>query len=132
MTSRPKARKGRLLFLTLAALLLMAAGGFVDSVRGQEKTLPRLVDLGATQCIPCKMMAPILDELAKEYAGKLEVVFIDVWQNRDLAAEYGVRMIPTQIFFAPSGEELFRHTGFYAKNDILNKWRELGYPFAAK
>lgn len=88
--------------------------------------LPKLLDLGAGKCIPCKMMAPILEELKKEYAGKMEVEFIDVWQNPDAGKAYGVEMIPTQIFYDAEGRERFRHTGFYGKEDILGKWKELG------
>jgi len=88
--------------------------------------LPKLLDLGATKCIPCKMMAPILEELKKEYAGKMKVEFIDVWQNEDAGKQYGVNMIPLQIFFDANGKELFRHEGFFAKEDILAKWKELG------
>jgi thioredoxin 1 len=87
---------------------------------------PRLLDLGATKCIPCKKMAPILDELKEEYAGRMDVEFIDVWKNRDAGGQYGIQSIPTQIFFDASGKELFRHEGFFAKEDILKKWRELG------
>jgi thioredoxin 1 len=88
--------------------------------------VPRLVDLGAGKCIPCKQMAPILEELKKEYAGRMEVEFIDVWKNPDAGKAYGVEMIPTQIFYDASGTELFRHTGFFGKEDILGKWKELG------
>ena len=88
--------------------------------------LPRLVDLGATKCIPCKIMAPILEGLKKEYKGRLEVVFIDVWENPDEAKKSGIRVIPTQIFYDASGKELFRHEGFFSKEDILGKWKEFG------
>ncbi len=88
--------------------------------------LPRLVDLGADKCIPCKMMAPVLEELKKEYAGRLRVEFIDVWKNKDAGEPYGIKLIPTQIFFDASGKELWRHEGFIAKKDILAKWKELG------
>ena len=91
--------------------------------------LPKLVDLGADKCIPCKMMAPILEEMKKDYAGKLDVVFIDVWKNADAGKQYGINLIPTQIFFDASGKELFRHEGFFAKEDILAKWKELGVNF---
>ncbi len=100
------------------------------------KALPRLVDLGADKCIPCKKMAPILEELKKEHAGTLEVVFIDVWKNPDAANPYNINLIPTQIFFGADGKELFRHEGFFPKEDILAKWKELGVelsgPGAAK
>ncbi|MCX5642450.1 MAG: thioredoxin family protein [Candidatus Omnitrophica bacterium] len=93
--------------------------------------LPRLVDLGAKTCIPCKMMAPILEELRNEYKGKLQVKFIDVWEDRSAGDQYGIRVIPTQIFFDPSGKELFRHVGFISKEDILAKWQELGFNLTA-
>ena len=94
------------------------------------KTLPKLLDLGATKCIPCKKMAVVLEELKKDYAGKLEVEFIDVWQNPDSAKKYDIRLIPTQIFFDVNGKELFRHEGFFGKEDILTKWKELGVKLA--
>jgi thioredoxin 1 len=89
-------------------------------------SLPRLVDLGAKKCIPCKMMAPILEELKKEYAGVFDVDFIDVWQNPSSANEHSIRVIPTQIFYDANGKELFRHEGFFSKEDILLKWKQLG------
>jgi thioredoxin 1 len=87
---------------------------------------PKLVDLGADKCIPCKMMAPVLAELAREYAGQLDVVFIDVWKTRGEGERYGIRVIPTQIFYSAEGKELFRHEGYFAKKDILAKWKALG------
>jgi thioredoxin 1 len=91
-----------------------------------DNPLPRLVDLGAGKCIPCKMMAPILEELKEEYKGQFDVVFIDVWEKKAAGDQYGIRMIPTQIFFDAEGRELFRHEGFFSKGDILGKWKELG------
>ena len=84
-----------------------------------EKPLPLLLDLGATKCIPCKMMAPILEELRKEYQGRFDVVFIDIFENKEAISEYSVRVIPTQIFFNAKGKELFRHQGFYSKEQIM-------------
>ncbi len=91
-----------------------------------ETKLPKLLDLGATKCIPCKKMVPILEALKKDYVGKLEVEFIDVWKSADEAKKYGIKLIPTQIFFDATGKELFRHEGFYGRDDILAKWKELG------
>ena len=88
--------------------------------------MPRLVDLGAGKCIPCKLMAPILEELKKEYKGRLQVEVIDVWESPDAGKKYKINLIPTQIFFDTAGKELFRHEGFFAKKDILAKWKELG------
>jgi thioredoxin 1 len=88
--------------------------------------LPRLVDLGASACVPCKMMKPILDDLMANYADQFTTEFIDVWKDREAGHAHGVEMIPTQIFYDAEGKELFRHVGFFSKEDILAKWRELG------
>ena len=88
--------------------------------------LPRLLDLGATKCIPCKMMAPILDELKEQYAGVFQVEFIDVWEKPAEAEKFGIESIPTQIFFDASGKELFRHEGFFSKEEILATWKQFG------
>lgn len=93
--------------------------------------IPRLVDLGSKNCIPCKKMMPILEELKRDFAGRMEVEFIDVRENRQAAADHGIRLIPTQIFYDGEGRELFRHEGFFAKEAILGKWRELGVDIGA-
>lgn len=94
--------------------------------------LPKLLDLGAGKCVPCKMMAPILEELKNEYAGRMNVEFIDVWVNPEAAKPYDIEVIPTQIFYDAEGKELYRHVGFLAKADILAKWKELGIDLPAK
>ncbi len=125
-------RSIRLVLLGLigAASMALAADGVATNeatpVVTSGKRLPKLLDLGATKCIPCKKMAPILEELKKEYAGKLEVEFIDVWKTPDEAKKYGISLIPTQIFYDAAGKELHRNEGFIGKEDILVKWKELG------
>ncbi len=109
-----------------AAVEAAAAPMAASEPAAQSKPLPRLVDLGADKCIPCKMMAPILEDLKQTYAGKMDVVFIDVWENPAAAKPYGIKVIPTQIFYDAAGRELFRHEGFFGKEDILAKWKELG------
>jgi thioredoxin 1 len=94
--------------------------------RAGAQRLPRLVDLGAGKCIPCKAMAPILEELKAEYAGRMEVQFIDVWKDPDAAKPYGIRIIPTQIFYGADGRELARHQGFMGKQEILAQWKSAG------
>jgi thioredoxin 1 len=125
--------------VALQAMLLAACGNADSGAEGNKAVppptavaaqLPRLVDLGADKCIPCIMMEPVLEDLKTEYAGRMEVEFIDVWKNREQAAQYGVQMIPTQIFYDAAGKELFRRSGFIGKDDILAKWRELGYDFS--
>ena len=114
-----------LLLAAFGTTLVLAQTNFPAAVPAKT-SLPKLLDLGAGKCIPCKAMAPILEQLKKDYAGRLEVEFIDVWKNPDAGKPYGIQMIPTQIFFDTSGKELFRHTGFFGKDDILAKWKELG------
>jgi len=96
------------------------------SAKAKPAKLPRLVDLGAERCIPCRMMQPILDQLRVEQRGRIEVVFIDVWQNPTAAEQYRIRVIPTQVFYDSQGKEFYRHEGFLPKEDILAKFRERG------
>lgn len=96
------------------------------SAPAATQKLPRLVDVGAGKCIPCKMMAPILAGLKRDYADQFITEFVDVWENPDAGKPYNIQMIPTQIFFDAEGKELFRHEGFFGKEDILAKWKELG------
>ncbi len=105
-----------------------AAAQSSESIQPQsaEVAIPHLLDLGAGKCVPCRMMKPILEELTREYQGHMRVTFIDVWENPDAGEKYGIRIIPTQIFYDAQGKELFRHEGFYSKEDILAKWKELG------
>lgn len=120
-------KKSYLLFGVCFALTgLFTIGASLRAEEAKPAVLPRLVDLGAGKCIPCKQMKPILDELARDYADQFVTVFIDVWEKREEGEKYGIRMIPTQIFYDAAGQERFRHEGFYAKKDILAKWRELG------
>jgi len=85
------------------------------------KDIVTMVDLGAKTCIPCKMMAPILEELKVEYDGRAAVIFIDVWEDKSQGKRFGIQSIPTQIFYDKHGGEVYRHQGFYSKKDI-KKW----------
>ena len=87
---------------------------------------PTVADFGARTCIPCKKMAPILEELSRELKGKANVTFTDVWATPALAQDYRVQMIPTQIFFDAKGKEVKRHMGFIDKADILKELKAAG------
>lgn len=86
------------------------------------------VELGSVNCIPCKKMQPIIDEIKKEYAGKVKVVFHDVWtqEGKVFANEYDIRVIPTQVFLDKSGKEITRHEGFFPKADIEKIFNDNG------
>jgi thioredoxin 1 len=88
--------------------------------------LPKLLDLGASNCIPCKMMVSVLDELSKEYKSKLNVEFIDVWKNQAAGNAYKIQSIPTQIFFNAQGKEFYRHVGYFPKDEIVKVFTSHG------
>jgi len=91
-----------------------------------ENGLPTIADFGRGTCIPCKQMKPILEDLAKEYEGKVNVLIISVDEHRDLTTQYGIMAIPTQIFLDSKGQEVTRHMGFFAKDDIIAQLLEMG------
>ncbi len=125
----------RLVFLlALVACCCCAATVFADESKPSvippvpTPGLVTMVDLGAHKCIPCKMMAPIIEELQKEYAGRASIIFIDVWEHREQAERFGIRGIPTQIFFDKEGKEVSRHVGFMDKPSIVGLFDQLGVP----
>ena len=96
----------------------------VDRVRRSGK--PALVKFGSKGCAPCDMLAPILEELKKTYAGKCEVLDIQVREQPMVATRYGIESIPVQIFFDKNGDEVYRHTGFWPKDKLVAKLAEMG------
>lgn len=115
------------IFLTVISVLLFGATVYArDFSRIPEKGKVTMVDLGAKKCIPCKMMAPIMVKLETAYAGKADIVFIDVWENREQGARFKIRAIPTQIFFNEKGEEIYRHVGFLDENAIIDQMTKMG------
>jgi thioredoxin 1 len=90
------------------------------------KGMVTMVDIGAKKCIPCKMMAPIMEELEKEYKGRAAIIFIDVWENPSEGKKFAIRSIPTQIFYDRDGKEIKRHEGFIDKKAIVAELEKLG------
>ena len=101
-------------------------------VRGDElrdvpvKGMVTMLDLGAKSCIPCKMMAPILQKLEKVFRGKAAIVFIDVWEHNDQVGRFGIRAIPTQIFYDKDSKEVYRHVGFMSEEAIIGQLKKMG------
>jgi len=121
----------KVMVFSLLFLALLFGDAYAFGKAQPVKTVPvkgmvTMVDLGATSCIPCKMMAPILQKLEKRYAGKAAIVFLDVWVDPKPAHSFGIRIIPTQIFFNKKGEEMYRHEGFMSEEAIVTVLQKLG------
>jgi thioredoxin 1 len=119
-------RFNSIICLSVLLLLALPMGVFAAPVDVPVKGMVTMVDLGAKKCIPCKMMAPILEKLEKVYAGRAAVVFLDVWEDPKPAQRFGIRGIPTQIFFDKEGREVFRHLGFLSEEEIVRRLKEMG------
>jgi len=102
------------------------AESHVDLNKLPVKGMITMIDLGAKKCVPCKMMAPIMEKMEKQYEGRAAIVFIDVWENKDQAAKYGVKVIPTQIFYDETGKETYRHVGFFSEKAIVGVLHSMG------
>jgi thioredoxin 1 len=118
--------------LVFLAVLSLWAGSASEPAHAQDfshvpvKGMVTLIDLGADQCVPCKMMAPILTKLQKDYKDKAAIIVIDVYRYNDQVQRFGIRAIPTQIFFDPNGKEVYRHTGFMSEKAIVEQLTKMG------
>ena len=123
-------RKLTFIFLLSGAAFLTGPPlGMADAL--EFKALPvkgmvTMIDLGAKKCVPCKMMAPILAKMEKQFEGKAAIVFIDVWEHNEQARRFGIRAIPTQIFYSETGKEVYRHVGFMDETAIINQLKKMG------
>lgn len=114
-----------LLFATTAHAELLSASD-AEATKALVSGKPSVIDLGARTCIPCKKMAPILEELAGSYRGQANVLFIDVREDNAAAKRFAIQMIPTQIFFDDTGKEISRHIGFMDKPDLIKGLQAAG------
>jgi len=93
-----------------------------NATKTEPKTKPLVtfIELGSVNCIPCKQMQPLMKAIEQKYPEKVKVVFYDVWTQagRPYAQQYGIRVIPTQVFLDENGKEFFRHEGFFPLAEI--------------
>ena len=133
-----------IIMLLLAVSLLWLLSGCQSDTSPQEETalipdlasipleqalssgLPTIAEFGRGVCVPCKEMKPILEELATEYQGNLNVVIVEVDDRMDQVRQYGIMAIPTQIVFDSNGNEITRHVGFWPKEEMVEQFRNMG------
>lgn len=125
-----------LLFILALGAVIALRSGSQASPTGQgepslismesQTGLPKIICLGAGACVPCKMMEPVREELRAEYAGRMLVVFHDVWKDQSTGRRYNIRGIPTTIFYDAEGNERSRAEGYMSKEQILDRFARLG------
>jgi thioredoxin 1 len=129
-------KKGNIVFLTLLILTILAfpyQDTFSEPAVDRrfpkdiaQSPLPKLLDFGRGICIPCKKMAPILQELSEEYKGRVIIKIIEIDGEKELTRINRIRLIPTQIFFDSKNNEVFRHEGFMDKEQIKKVFEKMG------
>ncbi|MFO7986229.1 MAG: thioredoxin [Desulfatiglandaceae bacterium] len=106
----------------MADLLQVTDGNFDEEIIQSET--PAMVDFWAEWCGPCKMVGPVVEELAKDYDGKIKIAQMDVDQNRETPARFGIRNIPTLILFK-NGEVAQTIVGAYPKSHLDAELKKL-------
>jgi thioredoxin 1 len=133
--TRAKAASFILLACTMVSLLTVACSiddgsawvGATPLEEALSNGKPTVAEFGASTCVPCKAMKPVLEEIVAEYSDKLNLSFTDVRKHTDVAREYKIVYMPTQVFFDSEGQEVSRHVGYWPKEDVLAHLEELGF-----
>jgi thioredoxin 1 len=109
------------LVLSLLSLLIFAQ-------TKEPKPKVTFIELGSVNCIPCKQMQPVMKSIEEKYGEQVKVIFYDVWkaEQKQYAQQYGIRLIPTQVFLDENGKEFHRHEGFYPEAEIDKLFVERG------
>ncbi len=113
-----------LIFLTLIFVSVSCDaqndGGNKKSEIKNNSAKVTFVELGSVNCIPCKQMQPVMKSIEEKYGDQVKVIFYDVWKDdqKKYAQQYGIKLIPTQVFLDENGKEFFRHEGFYPESEI--------------
>jgi thioredoxin 1 len=112
-----------LLLICTLALVFCQSNIEADTEKTSEKNSSAkitFIELGSVSCIPCKAMQPVIKSVEEKYGDQINVVFYDVWKpdQKKYAQEYGIKLIPTQVFINNEGKEIFRHEGFFPEKEI--------------
>ncbi len=107
----------------LVALFIATQSAFPQkksAAPANKKGSITFVELGSVNCIPCRQMQPVMKAVEKKYGDQIKVIFYDVWkpEQKKYAEQYGIKLIPTQVFLDGAGKEFFRHEGFYPEAEI--------------
>jgi thioredoxin 1 len=96
--------------------------------QAQKQIKVTFVELGSKNCIPCKMMQKVMNDIEKDYSNQVKIVFHDVWtkEGEVYGEKYGIRAIPTQVFLDKNGKEYFRHEGFFSKEEVVKVLQQQG------
>ena len=78
----------------------------------------KFLEIGSDKCIPCKQMKVVTENIVIKYGDELAFQYIDIYENKDVADDYKVQLIPTQIFYNQKGVEIFRHVGYFPEEKI--------------
>lgn len=97
-----------------------------DFAKAMAGGKPVLVDFGSNTCMPCRQLKPIIQEIKREYAGKVEVLVMDVYKYQERSREYRIQVIPTLVFFDSNAKEIYRQQGFMPKAEILEQLKKVG------
>jgi thioredoxin 1 len=116
------------LILGISGLLphLAVSEGKINLQALMAKQVPILLEFGRGWCKPCKYMKPILEDMAKTYAGKAIVTTVDMDANKDLVQAFKIRLMPTQVFLTPDGKEFFRNEGTLEREQIAQVFAKMG------
>ncbi len=119
-------RAGSLLAFLMLVFFGPAQASAEDFRHVPVQGMVTLLDLGSDQCVPCKLMAPILKKVEQDYRDRAAVIVIDIHRYPEQARRFGIRVIPTQIFFDKNGKEVFRHMGFMSEKAIVEQLAKMG------
>lgn len=99
------------------------AASVVEEKSDDNKIIPKVtfIELGSVNCVPCKMMQPVMKQVEDAYKDQVKVVFYDVWTDADaqMGEKYRIRVIPTQVFLDDNGNEYYRHEGFFPYEELV-------------